>query len=637
MQSIRVLFVEDREDDVLLVMRELRRNGFDISSERVDTPEAMRERLRTNGFDVVISDYSMPQFSAVDALQILQASGLDLPFIIVSGTVGEEVAVHALKSGAHDYIPKDNLKRLTPALERELREAASRRERRRAERDLRASSHTIAAAFSASPVPMILLDADYLVTKWNDAAERVFGWRSEEVIGQALPFMAESEPRRYRDAVGELLRSGLRTMRITGRDMQLRRKDGSEISVLLSAGTFADEDGQTLGSVVILIDVTEQRALQEQLRQSQKMEAIGRLAGGIAHDFNNVLTAISGYAALLLGNIAGEDERRHDVEEILAAAERAASFTRQLLAFSRKQITQSSQLELNGLVSSLRNLLARIIGEHVHFNVDLDEAALFIHADKSQVEQVVINLVVNARDAVEGRDRPTINLRTFIVRLTEEEAAAADGVAPGSYCAIAVEDNGTGIDPAALPHIFEPFFTTKEAGKGTGLGLSTVYGIVKQSHGLIRIRSDATGTAFTVLLPFSDAGEPEPAEAPDETRPVARRVRAMLVEDDTAIRTLVSRLLTREGYEVVSAPDPLEALAMLDGLPEIDLVLSDVMLPNMNGRDFARAAQKQRPAIRVLLMSGYVDEGMEVEFPYIEKPFNPKHLIAKIAEVMGSP
>ena len=631
--TLRILCVEDREDDAQLVLRELRRADYALQYVRVDTAAQMQQQLHTAAWDAIISDNSMPQFNAVAALHIVQASGQDLPFIIVSGMVGEETAVAALKAGAHDFIPKGNLRRLVPALERELREAQSRRERRRAEAELRRSADTIRAIFKASPLPIMILDHDSHVVSWNPAAERVFGWNEQEIIGRRLPIVPDHDADDHVHNLKRVLNGEL----ITGEEVVRLRKDGAPLRLLESAAPLRDTNGDISHVLWLVTDITAQRGLEEQFRQAQKMEAVGRLAGGVAHDFNNVLTAIQGYATLLLADIPEDDARHRDAAEILAAAERAAAFTLQLLAFSRKQVVQRAAVDVTTVVSDLSRLLDRMLDDHLELRLDLSPGALHVLGDKSQLEQVIINLVVNAGDAMAAGGQIVVRVRRAPVTVEE---ASTQNVKPGPYIVVTVEDTGTGIAPDVLEHIFEPFFTTKEAGKGTGLGLSTVYGIVRQNAGFVRVRSAiAKRATFSVYLP--ELLTTVPALPREKTRgdvpvSVPECVSILVVEDEVQIRDFIRRVLERSNYRVTIAADPGEALERLADDVSMYLLLTDVMLPGMSGPELVRAALGLRPNLRIMYMSGYTEAEMSIDGDptYLEKPFTPQELVLKVREAM---
>ncbi len=632
--TLRILCVEDREDDAQLVLRELRRAGYTLQHVRVDTAARLQQELRTGAWDAIVSDYAMPQFNAVAALQTLQASGKDLPFIIVSGIVGEDTAVAALKAGAHDFIPKGNLRRLVPALERELREAQGRRERRRAEEDLRRSTDTITAIFEASPLPIMILDHDSHVVSWNPAAERVFGWSAHEIIGRRLPITPDHDAEDHAHHLKRVLNGEL----ISGEEVVRLRKDGTPLRLLVSAAPLRDADGTISRAMLLVTDITAQRELEEQFRQAHKMEAVGRLAGGIAHDFNNVLTAIQGYATLLLADIPEDDSRHGDAAEILAAAERAASFTLQLLAFSRKQVVQRVAVDLAAVVSDLYRLLDRMLNDNLQLRLDLSPGALPVLADRSQLEQVLINLVVNAGDAMAAGGQIVVRMRRAPVTVEE---ASTHQVKPGSYIVIEVEDTGAGISADVLEHIFEPFYTTKEVGKGTGLGLSTVYGIVRQNAGFVRVRSAiASGTTFSIFLPELLTAVPAlPREKARIAVPVSAPecVSVLVVEDEVQIRNVIRRVLERSNYRVTIAADPGEALERLANEDSIDLLLTDILLPGMSGLELARAALALRPNLRIMYMSGYTEAEMSIDGDptYLEKPFTPQELVVKVREALG--
>jgi nitrogen-specific signal transduction histidine kinase len=394
--------------------------------------------------------------------------------------------------------------------------------------------------------------------------------------------------------------------------------------------------------LVLAHDVTAQRHLEEQLRQSQKMEAVGQLAGGIAHDFNNLLTAILGSTQLLLHNMPPEDPRREDAEEIKLAGHRAAELTRQLLAFSRRQVLAPKVLDLNAVVANMERMLRRLLGEDIELVTSLDATAGAVNADPGQLEQVLLNLAVNARDAMPPPGGGRLSIETARFTLHEEHVERRHRLPPGDYACLVVGDTGVGMDEATQAHLFEPFFTTKEVGKGTGLGLATVYGIVKQSGGYIWVYSErGRGTTVKVYLPRVPgvAEAPPLAPAPSEVRGGHETV--LLVEDAAPVRALARRSLEARGYRVLDASDGPAALELSarHGAP-IDLLVTDVVMPGMSGRELAERLAPVRPRMKVLYTSGYTDDAMVRQgvltagVAFLQKPFVPDSLARKVREVL---
>jgi two-component system, cell cycle sensor histidine kinase and response regulator CckA len=418
-------------------------------------------------------------------------------------------------------------------------------------------------------------------------------------------------------------------------DYRLRASDGRWIWVHDETVPVVDAEGNRLFLQGFMLDITERKQLEEQLLHSQKLEAIGRLAGGVAHDFNNVLTAITGYAEFLLARLAVGDPRRADAEEIARAADRAAGLTRQLLAFSRRQVLQPRELDLNEAVSSLERLLGRLAGDDVELTTELDDELVHVRADPGQVEQVILNLAMNARDAMPDGGRLSLATSTVVVDEPDERRQ----LTPGRYAALTVADTGHGIDQHVRPHLFEPFFTTKEPGKGTGLGLASVYGIVKQSGGGVTVESaPGAGAAFTVYLPEAEASAlssaDEPATGDGET--------VLLVEDHGLFRELVRDVLTRAGYVVLEADSGATALRLLEERGHhIDLLLTGLSLPGMTGADLARQAGKLVPTLPVLYTSGYAAEGSGAVRPpdersFIGAPFLPEQLVNAVRDALAA-
>jgi two-component system cell cycle sensor histidine kinase/response regulator CckA len=512
---VRVLILEDLQSDAELILANLRAAGVAVT-EVVAASEAEYLAGLATGVDLVLADYRLPGFDAPRALDHLKERGLDIPFIVVSGTVGEAVAVEMMKQGATDYLLKDRLGRLGPAVIRALEERALREAARRAEAALRGSHLTLHALIQAAPVAIWVVDASECVTLWNPAAERIFGWTEQEVLGRALPIVSQDQLAEYHG----LLQRVLGGETLPGVEVRGQKQDGRIITVSLAAAPLYGPSGIVEGTMAVVADLTERRALEEQVRHLQKMEAVGRLAGGIAHDFNNLLGVITGLTQLVLERSDLEQALRRDVQLIDATAERAALLTRQLLAFSRKQVLRPTVLSLSDLVANLEPMLRRVIRADIELIARLVPGACGVLADGSQLEQTVVNLVVNARDAMPEGGRLTIE--TTEVELKDELADRSSALPAGDYVRLRVTDTGIGMDAAVQAHLFEPFFTTKEPGKGTGLGLATVYGVVSQSGGAIRVSSaPGEGTTFKIYLPRVTGGAAGTASAP-EAHPEAR-------------------------------------------------------------------------------------------------------------------
>jgi PAS domain S-box-containing protein len=414
------------------------------------------------------------------------------------------------------------------------------------------------------------------------------------------------------------------------------RKDGTPVPVRTSVAPIV-EHGVIDGGVVVMSDMSEHHRLEAQMRQAQKMDAVGRLAGGIAHDFNNLLTAISGYAALAVDRIGDDDSRlRGDIDEISRAAARASTLTQQLLAFSRKQLLQPRVLDLNHTVANVEKLLSRLLGEEVEIVVRTDSALRTTTADRGQLEQIIVNLAVNARDAMPEGGTLTITTANVTV---DELTGPNPEVTPGEYVLLRVADTGTGMDAATLAQIFEPFFTTKETGKGTGLGLSTVYGIVKQSDGFVYASSvPGAGSSFEIYLPASF--EPPDSEVARPDAPPARgqRERVLLVEDEPVVRTLVVDMLASQNYRVVAADDPHDALRICVDDGPFDLLITDVVMPRMRGTELAERLTELQPTLRVLFTSGYPLDGVGTAFSgdvaFLQKPFTMAELSEKVRDAL---
>ncbi|MEP6687661.1 MAG: ATP-binding protein, partial [Gemmatimonadales bacterium] len=515
-------------------------------------------------------------------------------------------------------------------------------ELRQREEMVRATREHLQALVEASPLPIVSVASGGDVLSWNHAAETVFGWTAAEAIGRRLLCVPDDLDAEYEEFRGRVLAGGA----FTGRETVRCRKDGMRIDVSISTSALHDATGRPIGLVAVYEDISGRkrgeellRQSQEQLRQAQKMEAVGRLAGGVAHDFNNLLSAILSYSEMVLDDLPPDHVSREDVEQIRQAGSRAAELTHQLLAFSRRQLLQPRIVDLNTIVAGVDRMLRRVIGEDIELRAVLAPRLGHTRADAGQLEQVLMNLAVNARDAMPNGGILTIT--TANAEVGGRTAARRPQLQAGGYVTLTVRDTGVGMSQDVQERIFEPFFTTKGPGHGTGLGLSTVYGIVAQTGGQVFVTSEpGAGSTFTIYLPtHSDDIELAPQLPP---RPAAKGGETvLLVEDETLVRQLTHEILRRNGYRVLEAADGAEALGVVrhyDG--EIDLLLTDVVMPRMSGHELVELARPLRPAMSILYVSGYSEEAIARQGQLTEgiellpKPFTPGVLTAKIRELL---
>ncbi len=499
---------------------------------------------------------------------------------------------------------------------------------RAAQAELEATNAQLRAILDTSPIAIVMVDQHRRVRWWNQGAENLFGWAADEVLGEPYPVQAPEDEEHQVADVFDRCEGG-----DTCEGVQVRRltRTGEVRELSFWNAHLRDGEGLLTGTIGFFVDNTERNRLEEEFRQSQRLEAVGRLAGGIAHDFNNVLTSVLGHAELLLEALTG-GPLQEDVEEIRRSADRARGLTRQLLAFSRKQVLSPVVLDLRGVVQDMERMLGRIIGEDVVLETDLAADLWPVLADRTQIEQVLVNLAVNARDAMP--DGGKLEIRGRNLASAPHDLATVDGQA----VLVEVVDTGTGMDLKLVPRIFEPFFTTKPAGQGTGLGLATVHGIVAQSGGEIRVRTArGCGTTFQIYLPRCQ----KPADAVPDDLPagaVAKPARVLIVEDEPGVRSLAVKVLEKKGFQVISAASGGEALALPDeAVQGVDVLLSDLVMPGMTGRECADRLSARHPGMAVVLMSGYSETlvgergGLHPHEAFLEKPFTVASLMAAIA------
>ena len=626
--SLAVLVVDDDDQMLrtigdLLTLRGYRsfgaataRKGLEVAS-HMELPPA-----------VALVDLRLPDMDGIELVGHLRLVSRLTEVVILTGNASLDSAVRALREQSYDYLVKP----VQPEfLLQSVDRAAERWRRKSAEAAMHESQERLRRIFEHVGDALLIATEDGDIVEANPAACQLAGRGVEALrtltIREALGLTDVGQAGSTRQPNG-ILPNG-----------EYRVKQTSATQVLdVRSVTFVP--GMIAYSVR---DLTAQRRLEEELHQSRKMDAIGRLAGGVAHDFNNVLTAITCYSEILLGAFEEGDDRRTDVLEIKKAARRAASLTGQLLAFSRRQVLQPRTLDLNFVVDDMQRMLARMIGEDIQLTIRHDANPQTVRADPGQLGQVIMNLAVNARDAMPAGGELT--LETGSATLEAPLSHAHGAVPPGEYATLRVTDSGHGMSDAVLAHLYEPFFTTKEKGRGTGLGLSTVYGIVSQSAGHITVTTtEDVGTTFTVYLPRIKEGESEQDASATPAVATSGHETILFVEDDAAVRALVVRVLESHGYHVLAAEDAKAALAEAAGhTGDIQLLVTDVVMPGWNGRELADKLTEARPGMRVLYLSGYADDallrrGITARHTWLlQKPFDTATLLGKIQEALGTP
>ena len=632
--ALRLLHVEDSPADAELIHLTLASAWPGCEVERVDTERDFTAALQRGGFDLILSDYSMPGFNGLEALKIARRMGTPAPFLFLSGTIGEDNAVEALKRGAVDYVIKDRMGRLIPAVRRALDEIAQQRTQQRAEQQLRDQAELLDKAHDA----IYVRDLDDHVLYWNRSAERIYGYSATEVGERRaldLGFL-----QRNLDSFAEAKRVLLERGEWTG-EYRAMNKSGQEFDIMARWTLLRDEAGGPRSILCIDTDITEQKKLETQFLRAQRLESVGMLAGGIAHDLNNVLAPIL-MAVGLMQRKCQDPDIQHLLEVLETSAQHGAGLIRQVLAFARGVEGERAALQPQLIIRDVTQLLAETLPRSIAIETEVPKDLWLVNSSSTQLSQVVMNLCVNARDAMpEGG---VLKVRAQNIQVDAAMAAANAGAQAGPHVLIAVADTGTGIPLEVRERIFDPFFTTKIIGKGTGLGLSTVLGIVKSHGGFLQLQSEmGHGTEFLLYFPAAACAAAARPPGGEAALPEGRGETILVIEDEEGVRAVVQDLLETRGYRVLAASDGPAGLALYrQHQGEIRVVVTDMMMPTMQGAEVVRELRALNPDVRVVEMSGMMEVSGEPaqetdHLIFVQKPMTSRALIEAVQRVMDAP
>jgi two-component system, cell cycle sensor histidine kinase and response regulator CckA len=637
---LRLLMVEDSEDDMLLILRELRRGGYAPDYVRVETASDMKAALESQPWDIVIADYTLPAFSAPEALQLLQNQQRDLPFIIVSGTIGEEVAVAAMKAGAHDYLLKDNLARLVPAVERELREARERQKRLYAEQALRESEErfrqlaeniTESVFWMSDPIKRQIL---YV----SPAYDRIWGSSSASLYNNFMEWIEAIVPEDRERIQTKFFEQSL--LGNYDEEYRIMRPDGSIRWIRDRGFPIKDLAGIPYRVVGIAEDITNRKLTEAALRRTERLESLGTLASGIAHDLNNVLTPIIGIAQLLPLQVPNLDAQAKRLLQILnESAYRGTDLVKQILSFTSGIESKPTNTQVSHLLLEIQKVIQQVFPKNIELYTDLSQDLKLIAADATLLHQVFMNLCVNARDAMPNGGKLSIVAEN--IAIDENYARMHLAAQVGSYVMVEIADTGMGMQPEILDRIFDPFFTTKEIGKGTGLGLATAIGIVKSHHGFINVYSEVgKGSQFKVYLPATDAIETETVV--DVEPQMGEGELILVVDDEVPVQEITQATLEAHGYKAMTANDGIEAIAFYaEHKHEIKVILLDMMMPALDSVTTIRTLRKLNSQVQIVTMSGLatnesvsktMNEGVQA---FLAKPFTAAELLNLLSRLCG--
>jgi len=634
-KPVRVLLLARAAQDAELILAELRASDLNIEHTLAENREQFFRALQKENFDAVLAYIHLPEWTGLDALKELRAAGKDIPFLLVAGAYGEEAAVECIKQGISDYVLKHHISRLPVALKRVLHEKAQRNENNRAQEALRLSEARNRDLVENSVYGIFRATSDGTFLDSNPALLAILGCgRAEDLMPLNLVRDIYRFPEQFAQHMADCRAHGL----VHGAETEWRRRDGGIVTVRLHLRRLSIPE-QPDAVEFLAEDVTELRAMERQVRQSQKFEAIGQLAGGIAHDFNNVVGAILGWAELGYEQNRASPQTAERFARIREQAERAAALTRELLAFARRQILQPRAVDLNAVASGLASFLDKVIGKDIEFKV-ITAPVDPIKADPAQLEQVLMNLCLNARDAMPQGGR--LLIETEMVELDDSYCRFYRYVSPGRYAVLSVSDTGVGMDVETRERIFEPFFSTKERGNETGIGLATVYGIVKQHGGYIHVYSEpGHGSLFRIYLPVME-GAVQEGPGNKAAAPALADMRGsetiLLAEDHDAIREMARQALVSLGYRVLSACDGVEALLLCEN-EEPALAILDVIMPKLGGPAAAEKLLARYDRLPILFTSGYTQETESVARAvtgarYLQKPYSPTTLGCMVREIL---
>jgi two-component system, cell cycle sensor histidine kinase and response regulator CckA len=644
---LHILIVEDSEDDLLLLLRELRRGGYTPDYVRVETAAEMQAALDRQSWDIVIADYTLPRFSGPEALELLQQKQQDIPFIIVSGTIGEEAAVAAMRSGAHDYLLKDNLTRLVPAVARELRESQERQQRLWAEQALQESEERfrqLAENITESVFWMSDPRAQQILYV-SPAYENIWGASCESLYNNSATWIEAIHPDDRQRIQTIFFDQSL----IGNYDEEYRvvRPDGSIRWIRDRGFPLKDHTGKPYRAVGFAEDITNRKSTEAVLRRTERLESLGTLSSGIAHDLNNVLTPIIGIVQLLPLKIPNLDEQTKRLLQLLdQSAHRGADLVKQILSFSSGVESKPTSTQVSSLLLEIQKIIQQAFPKNIELSIDLPADLWLITADETLLHQVFMNLCVNARDAMPQGGKLSITAENLAIDASFAQMHLDAQV--GHYLVVTVADTGMGIPAKILNNIFDPFFTTKEIGKGTGLGLSTVIGIVKSHYGFIDVFSEiGVGTKFKVYLPATDILEAAPIpSSPTNFNPqknLSQSKLILVVDDEVAVQEIMQATLETYGYRVITASDGIEAIACYaEHKHNISAVLLDMMMPLLDSATTIRALLKLNPQVKIIAMSGLatneavnktMNEGVQA---FLAKPFTAVELLDLLSRLCSS-